>query len=39
MSQHILESTFFAAAVWLLTLTLRRHQARALLVLWMAASI
>lgn len=38
MIQHLLESTVFAAAVWLLTLTLRRHHARARHVLWMAAS-
>ncbi|HKE29111.1 MAG TPA: M56 family metallopeptidase [Bryobacteraceae bacterium] len=39
MIQHLLESTVFAAAVWLLTLTLRRHHARARHALWMAASI
>jgi hypothetical protein len=37
--QHILESTVFAATIWLLTLALRRHQARARYVLWMTASI
>lgn len=39
MIQHLVESTVFAAAVWLLTLTLSRHHARARHVLWMAASI
>ena len=39
MSQHLLESTVFAAAVWLLTLVLRRRDARVRHALWMAASL
>ncbi|HUJ21629.1 MAG TPA: M56 family metallopeptidase [Bryobacteraceae bacterium] len=39
MSQHLLESTVFAAAVWLLTLALRRCHARVRHALWMAASL
>ncbi len=36
---HIWQSTIFAAAVWLLTLTLRRNHARVRYRLWMVASV
>jgi bla regulator protein BlaR1 len=36
---HLLESTLFAAAVWLTTLSLRRNHARTRHALWMAASV
>ena len=39
MIQHLLESTVFGGAVWLLTLALRRQHARDRHVLWMTASI
>ena len=39
LSAHLLQSTLFAAAVWLTTLALRRHHARIRHGLWMAASI
>ncbi|HWB86462.1 MAG TPA: M56 family metallopeptidase [Bryobacteraceae bacterium] len=37
--QHLLESTLFAAVVWLVTLALRRNRARTRHALWMAASV
>ena len=37
--RHLVESTLFAAAVWLVTLTLRRNRARLRHALWMAASM
>ena len=37
--QHLLESTLFAAAVWLATLHLRRNRARTRHAFWMAASV
>jgi bla regulator protein BlaR1 len=36
---HLLESTVFTSAVWLVTLALRRNQARTRHALWMAASV
>ena len=36
---HLVESTAFAAVVWLLTLAFRRDQARTRYWLWMAASV
>ena len=39
MIQHLLESTLFAGAVWLVTLALRHNPARTRHALWMAASI
>lgn len=35
---HVWQSTVFAAGVWLLTLTLRRNQARTRYQLWVVAS-
>ena len=39
MFTHLLQSTVFAAAIWLVNLALRRHHARARHALWMAASV
>ena len=39
MIVHLVESTLFAIAVWLVTLALRRNPARVRHALWMAASV
>jgi bla regulator protein BlaR1 len=39
VANHLWQSTVFAVAVWLLTLLLRRNQARVRYGLWLAASI
>ncbi len=39
VANHLWQSTLFAAAAWLLTLTLRRNRASARYKLWLAASL
>ncbi len=39
LGNHLWQSTLFAVAVWLLTLTLRKNQARMRYWLWLAASV
>jgi len=39
VANHLWQSTVFAAAVWLVTIVLRRNQARTRFFLWMLASV